>query len=438
MHLRGKKIVVVGAGLGGLTFCLALDKLCKEQGVETPALEVFERDKRGEEKDFQNYSLSIRTDSGGVQALEKVGVLDHALKHTSSSTEGFYLALHSPSGCNIICQSPPMDAKQAGFRPVRYGLWTSLFQRLPSSVTINWGQSAVDVIEGEKNLVKLEDGREIEADIVVVADGTQSQIAQKKLATSPPSFTGLVLLCGSSNKDPPPALCNKHGLVLGDDGVAMFVGHEEPGKTSWAVSFVQKEPHAPHRVRTATKESQQAVFDEAFGRIGAWPDEIKDMMKAIDLTTVRVVNGFDKVPCNSNQNKRIVFIGDASHPVTPFSGNGANMALVDGYNLAEQLVNPKHLTIDDAINAFEAEMIPRVNAVIQQGRSTIEWAHAQGFISTTTRNLGFRAVGVVVAHPTAAKVAAVSVVTGIVVGALWYFKRDFFEDLFSSWTSESQ
>lgn len=53
---------------------------------------------------------------------------------------------------------------------------------------------------------------------------------------------------------------------------------------------------------------------------------MRQLVAAADLSTVRVVNGYDKPPHHSLD--RVVFIGDSNHPVTPFSGNGANMALV--------------------------------------------------------------------------------------------------------------
>lgn len=67
MSVVGKKIVVIGAGMGGLSFAIALESYSKELNAPIESVTILERDGKVDEKDFQNYSLSIRTDSGGVQ-----------------------------------------------------------------------------------------------------------------------------------------------------------------------------------------------------------------------------------------------------------------------------------------------------------------------------------------------------------------------------------
>ena len=54
-----KSIVVVGAGLGGLTFCIALHAHCKKAGVAPPSIVVLERAASREVKENASYSLNI-------------------------------------------------------------------------------------------------------------------------------------------------------------------------------------------------------------------------------------------------------------------------------------------------------------------------------------------------------------------------------------------
>lgn len=87
MSVTGKKIVIIGGGMAGLSFAAALELFSQERGVAVESVKIVDRDERPEDKDFQNYSLSIRTDSGGVQALKTIGVLDDALKFQTCATE---------------------------------------------------------------------------------------------------------------------------------------------------------------------------------------------------------------------------------------------------------------------------------------------------------------------------------------------------------------
>ena len=64
-----KDIAVAGAGLAGLAFGLSLMKLCREQGVKAlPRIHIFDRDASPEARAGQGYFLSVRSDSGGMQA----------------------------------------------------------------------------------------------------------------------------------------------------------------------------------------------------------------------------------------------------------------------------------------------------------------------------------------------------------------------------------
>jgi 2-polyprenyl-6-methoxyphenol hydroxylase-like FAD-dependent oxidoreductase len=61
-----------------------------------------------------------------------------------------------------------------------------------------------------------------------------------------------------------------------------------------------------------------------------------------------------------------MFIGDSNHAMSPFAGNGANMALMDGWDLAEQLCDANEL--GDASRK-----------AIHLSHKTIAMAHAQGW-----------------------------------------------------------
>ena len=79
--------------------------------------------------------------------------------------------------------------------------------------------------------------------------------------------------------------------------------------------------------------------------------------------------------------RRVTLIGDACHPMSPFKGQGANQAVVDGLCLARHLAGhllhgPSHDTtgavsgasdaaLGDALAAFEAEMLERSAAKVR-------------------------------------------------------------------------
>jgi 2-polyprenyl-6-methoxyphenol hydroxylase-like FAD-dependent oxidoreductase len=84
----------------------------------------------------------------------------------------------------------------------------------------------------------------------------------------------------------------------------------------------------------------------------------------------------------------IVFIGDANSSKSPFSGSGANTALLDAVDLATQL--SKSVSIRAAIENFDAESVPRSRKAIKRGLLTIMLLHVDGFAFWLLR--GFLAI----------------------------------------------
>src|SRR5258708_3239794 len=54
--------------------------------------------------------------------------------------------------------------------------------------------------------------------------------------------------------------------------------------------------------------------------------------------------------------KRIVLIGDAIHPMSPFIGMGANQAIVDAYEIVQLLIEAKG-SLEEIIDRYYKEMI---------------------------------------------------------------------------------
>ena len=60
------------------------------------------------------------------------------------------------------------------------------------------------------------------------------------------------------------------------------------------------------------------------------------------------------------------------------TGNGANMAFVDAWQLALQLTKHKLETLEEAIAEFDAEAAPRCTAAVQEGSANIARWHRNG------------------------------------------------------------
>ena len=98
--------------------------------------------------------------------------------------------------------------------------------------------------------------------------------------------------------------------------------------------------------------------------------------------TLRVVNCYDKAAHTSVASPPVVFIGDSTHPVTPFTGSGANLAIMDAWALADALTSAA--TVPLACSNYDREMVARSASVMRVGRwvaalvTTERWAVQAG------------------------------------------------------------
>ena len=73
----------------------------------------------------------------------------------------------------------------------------------------------------------------------------------------------------------------------------------------------------------------------------------------------------------------VTLIGDAAHPMSPFKGQGANQALLDALSLARSLyAKGDSQNLQQALRAFEAEMLPRTAAKVIASAEAASFLHS--------------------------------------------------------------
>jgi 2-polyprenyl-6-methoxyphenol hydroxylase-like FAD-dependent oxidoreductase len=62
----------------------------------------------------------------------------------------------------------------------------------------------------------------------------------------------------------------------------------------------------------------------------------------------------------------VSLFGDAAHLMPPFTGRGANLAMLDAVNLADNLTIGKYSDVTQALSAYETTMFARMTAAITE------------------------------------------------------------------------
>lgn len=384
--VAGKRIVIAGAGMGGLAFARAIDRLWPSQ-FQKPQVIVYERDARNVPVERLGYSMSIRSDesSGGMQALHQLDLLDDALHNMSTPDEDSAMRFWNNRWQPLLTirgpKTPPDGLPVAHMRIARHVLRTTLINGIPPSAEVHWErgcQSAKVMADGRVELTLL-DGSTDQCDLLVVADGASSKIRAAMRRDDLLQFAGAVCIAGCSRFPPggvPEPLNRDWGMVMGGNGTSLFAARVDDTSAVWNISYLSKETREPARGAQAAKNKDE-VLVEARRRGKAFAQPFGQLVAATDPATLMIFNAMDKAPIKHSDEQPLIYIGDASHAVSPFAGNGANMALMDGLDLAAELC--KAATLQQAVQAYDNKSVPRSTRTRKQSHYAIALGHAMGW-----------------------------------------------------------
>ncbi|KAI1347134.1 putative monooxygenase [Xylaria sp. FL0043] len=388
--LSGQRIVVAGAGMAGLAFAIALRKLWPPS-IEPPVVVIYDRDAQEVSLGREGYSLSLNgigRDSG-LYALKQLGLLDEIIKLAVYRVEDqgqgkghFTLWTHDFRPMISLRPKVMPELPIAGMRIARKDLRRVLVEAASASTEIRWGTTctAVQQLSDGRLRIRLaneESGEtDEECDVLVAADGASSKVRACVRPDDKLQFAGAVQMGGTARLDPiPPPLDTNWGGVITGTGSACFFSRIDEQTLVWALSIMEPEPRPKYDNHDS--EQAQKMLREARELGKDITEPFKAILDATDPSSTLLLNAMDKQPFpHDMKTGPVVFIGDANHAVSPFAGNGANLALKDGWDLAEQLCQSDNL--HHAAMAYDERSVPRAVATLNSSHWRIKVGHVTG------------------------------------------------------------
>ncbi|MEU7611518.1 NAD(P)/FAD-dependent oxidoreductase [Micromonospora sp. NPDC049204] len=336
------RIAVVGGGPGGLTFARVLHR----HGYPVTVLE------RDPAPDARPPGGTLDLHEGlGQLALDKAGL--RAEFQALSRPEGQAMRILDTAG-TVLRDWRPDPEEQANPEIDRGHLRDLLL----GSLDVQWGREVAQVVSGAGDgvLIRFADGRQETFDLVVGADGAWSRV---RPAVSPvtPQYTGVTSVETSLDDVDTrhPALAR----LIGDGSVAVYgvnrslVAQRNSGGhvKVYAKFRAPLDWHAGLDLADveATRSGLLALFD-------GWAPPVLDLL---GHGTAFVHRPFYVLPESHTwvHVRGVTLLGDAAHLMPPL-GAGANLAMLDGAELAESIAaEPENL--DEAVRAFEEQMWAR-------------------------------------------------------------------------------
>lgn len=351
------KVLIAGAGIGGLTAALCL----LQRGLD---VQIIER-----ACELGEVGAGIQLPPNAMKVFAKLGLTD-ALKAAAYAPVALEARL-GEDGRKIFSVpthaerwgAPYLNIHRADYIEV---LRKSVLSLSPNALKLN--KNIVSFSQKNGNVVVvMSDGDTISNDVLIGADGIRSVVREQLFGPDAPRFTGNIawraVVPAAVLQGPiRPTSCawfgrGKHAVTypLRGGQLVNFVGvveRDAPLTEGW-------------RARGDPSEAQ-ADFAQ-------WHPYITDILNAVSPDALFRWGLYDRAPLEVWSHGHVALLGDSAHPMLPFMAQGAAMAVEDAWVLAEALSNATDIA--QALQSYHSRRIERATKVQAASRGNMKTFH---------------------------------------------------------------
>jgi salicylate hydroxylase len=351
-------IAIIGAGIGGLAAACAL----RQHGFDVT---VYERAAQ-----LGEVGAGLQLGPNAVKVLRALGIFSalqpmafEATNFVSLAWDDGHLRFREPLRATATARfgAPYVMAHRADLHRL-------LTERLPDNAIVCGAHCVTVAATADGARADFADGRIVEADVIIGADGINSVVREKLLGPQPARYTQQMawrcvvpIACVPTRVGPGGSVTvgrDEYVGWIGPDGHVIcypicggetyniFAGHvsEEWVEESWSVP---------------------SSVNELLAGYAGWNPTLLEMLSHVRECYKWGIRDRDPLPRWTFG--RITLLGDAAHPMMPTLAQGAAIALEDAFAIARHLARHR----DDpaqALAAYEGERRPRASKVQLQAR----------------------------------------------------------------------
>lgn len=358
-----KKIVIAGAGIGGLCAALALAK----HGFDVA---IYEQSSH-----LGEVGAGLQLSPNAIHVLQALGIADKVKAKAFRPKSA--VMRHFQTGKTYFTVPLADTATQkygADYLHIhRADLHRTLLDACQNmEVSIHLGQAVESYqhdfqkLSSQNLTIHFANGESLEADVLVGADGIKSKVQACMLGQTSAEFTGQVAWRGvvEAKKLPNELIKPNANLWVGPG--KHFVSYYLRGGD--LVNFVAVQERTDWQ-----KESwnEPGDINELRQTFDGWHPEVTDLLVATDSCFLWAL--FDRRPLNKWTDNNVALLGDACHPMLPFLAQGAAMAIEDSYALAHCLASDTDT--HTALQTYQNIRLPRSRDIQLNARKNAALYH---------------------------------------------------------------
>jgi len=350
--MNNLKVIIIGAGMGGLTTAIAMT----QAGYE---VEVYDRVGQ-----LRPAGAGISLWSNGVKVLNHLGLGEEIAALGGAMERITYLTQTGETLTDFSLDPLVRQVGQCPYPVARSDLQRMLLLKLGAD-RVHLRSHCIAIEQTATSATAIfEDGRRAIGDLVVGADGTHSKVREFVLGyPTERRYAGYVNWNGLVPHRPD--LAPPHSWVIyveqGQRASMMPVGGDR-------LYFFLDVPLAyPSPAPSSIGEELKTYFAD-------WAAPVQTLIATLDPATTNRIPIHDIEPLPHFARGRVVLLGDAAHSATPDLGQGGCQALEDAWVLTKCLLT-NNLGVADALQRYEAARQDRTASLVLKARKRANLIH---------------------------------------------------------------
>ncbi len=358
--MKDLKILIAGAGLGGLAAACALTKAGHRVEVYEQAPQLGE------------VGAGIQVSANATHALRDIGVLDEILK--VAVKPGAYVFRAWDTG--EVLQRFALSEEHERLHGAPYvQIYRADLHDILAARAREFDRDMIrlnHVVTGfseDANGVELQfaDGSSARGDMLIGADGLKSAVRTQIAGEVPATYTGDAVwrLTVPTERLPEGLLDMVMNVFMGPGAHVVCYYLRGGALVNFVASVETEEMEESYKLKLP--------WERLKADMKGWNPIVQTIIDAVDKDECYLWSLRNRPPISNWSTARATLLGDAAHPTLPYLAQGAVMAFEDGAVLTRSLAQVD--SISDALQLYQRNRIDRTARIVNQSTANRSLFH---------------------------------------------------------------